>query len=295
MPAYLGDVVTPTGLTTLLDAKITWSITDTIALNMGRYIPHTSMSQQPHQIKVHKLIDPPMMITGGGYIDTTLATGAVVLAPLPRYQTGIGVQAAMGPATITWDFFDGVQVATPDSLSDMDRMKGGVVKLALDSGSLHGGIFYLNEMSMLAGEDNTVTQMGLEVRYMTERFIAAMEYLDTLIDQQDTDVEDLRQNAYYILLGAVVGPVELILRYDYAEAGLDEWMDDMDIDVDEDEVFDQQTNITIGVNYNINDVTTVALNYVMRQLEEPDVEVGGEDVVFPATDEIALMVELDVL
>lgn len=311
MPGYSGDVVTPSGTTSLLDAKITWSVTDTVALNMGRYIPHTSMSMQPHQLSVHKLIDPPMMITGGGYVESALGTGGVVLIPLPRYQTGVGIEAAMGPATITWDLFNGSEtVAAVDNLTEMDKSKGGALKVAVDSGGFHGGIFYLNELSDVGSAVTglpidgvvTVTQYGIELAYVTERLALMFEYLDSTADPREDellpltdDIASLHQVTYYLLAAVGLGPVELVLRFDGAEAGLDQWMDDSDIDVDEDEVFDVQANITLGVNYPINDNTTVAFNYVMRGLEEPDVEIGGDDVSYPVTDEIAVMVELDVL
>jgi hypothetical protein len=219
----------------------------------------------------------------------------------------------MGPATISWDLFDGVQGnATPNSLMEQDRSKGGVIKVAVDSGSLHGGLWYMNEHSdglidgatgWVSGKDadNDVTRWGLEVAYTSERIIAAAEYVDTVADFGDElavtglptvadDCPDLKQMTYYILVGANVGPVQLVLRYDYVEAGLDEFFDDIDgIDVDEDEWSDQQANTTIGVNYGLNDNTTIAINYAMRAVEEPD------DWEYPNIDELSVLVELDLL
>jgi hypothetical protein len=312
MPMYAGGVTTPMGTATLLDAKLTWSITDSIKMNMGRYIPHTSMSMAPHMLKVHHLVNPPMMITGGGYVESSLLTGGVVLIPLPRYQTGIGVEAAVGPAIITWDLFNGSElVGAQDNLTEMDKCKGGVIKAAFDSGAFHGGLYYLNERSdlsavggvlTLAGitvtgvDDNDVTQMGIELSYMSDRFGVIIEYLDTNVDLMDTDVPDLHQNAYYVLGSVGLGPVDIVLRYDYAEAGIDEFIDDIDgMDADEDDVFDNQTDYTLGVNYGLNDFTTVALNYAMRQPEVPDVEIGGDDISYPNIDEISIMVEMDLL
>ena len=130
------------------------------------------------------------------------------------------------------------------------------------------------------------------------------EYLDSLADPRSdeelaiTDIANLHQTTYYILAAVGLGPVQVVLRYDYAEAGIDEWMNDSDGilpdgtplgDADEDQVMDNQTNYTLGVNYPLNDNTTVALNYAWRQPEEPD------DFDNPDINEISVMVELDIL
>lgn len=326
MPAHpVGEVVATGGVATLLDARIIWNLTDSIALNLGRYIPATSMSVSPHRMSVHHLVDPPMMIKGTGY--------ALSLVPLPWFQTGAGISIGMGPATISWDLFDGSQVAgSPNSLSDVDKCKGGVIKVAVDSGNIHAGFWYLNERSDMSDldldpvpiakiqsgdsvfiadmnlNDNDVTQWGLEVAYTTDKIILAAEYLDTVLDPMDesisimsgstavatTEADDLKQQSYYILAGVGLGPVDLILRYEFAEAGIDDMLD-----LDEDEISDQQTNTTIGVNYGINDYTTLAINYAMKAPEGYKADIDGDgdldDIDLPNIDEWSMMVELDLL
>jgi hypothetical protein len=309
MPAYAADQVQPASPPNpLLDAKIVWAITDSIALNMGRYIPHTSMSQCPHMMAVHHLNDPPMFIRGGGW--------QFNLTPLPRYQTGIGIEAVFGPATVTWDFYDGVENnVNADTLSDVDKSKGGVIKLAVDSGNIHGGLFYLEEMSEPAPEqDNDVVQIGVELLYSTERFFGGLEYLNTVVEPMDEvtiggeegDLPARTEIAYYAILGANVGPVQVVFRYDFADSGLDEQADALDEDfdtgeVDEEDIPDNELVYTLGVNYEINENTTVGLNYAWRQPEEPDQEVDTDgdgdtsDTQYPNINEISLLVEMDAL
>ncbi|GEM_PF-1471274 len=347
------DEVIPARAATLLDARIIWNISEGITLNMGRYIPGTSMSMSPHRLAVHHLVDPPMFIKAGGY--------GFHLIPLPRYQTGMGMSAEFGPATVSWDFFNGNVLANPDSLSDVDRCTGGVLKAAVDRGGFHAGLYYLNDMGavedvsipikfipnipdviygetepepvsleelvnelmpthedIILDEDNNLTQWGLELAYTTNRIIAAFEYLDTMLDLKDTGVPDLKQQSYYFLLGGKVGPVDLIFRYEFADAGYDEYLDGLKgRKASENDISDQQVNYTLGVNYEINDNTTIALNYAWRQPEVPGgikldenkipypgpIDLDGNDKLnkieidwnYPDINEISLMVELDML
>jgi len=307
MPVYEGDSVTPVPGATLLDARITWNITESIALKMGRYIPATSMSVSPHRLSIHHLVDPPMMIKGSGYL--------LNLIPLPRFQTGVGISVESGPTIISWDFFNGNEVLSPDSLSDVDRCKGGVFKVAVNGGGFHAGVYYLNEQSdsddtinfeIMPGipmeiklNNNNVTQWGMELAYTSERIIAAFEYLDTVLDLRDTDVPDLKQMSYYFLAGAGLGPAQLVLRYEFAEAGYDEFLNDMAGGAVLGNVPDQQVNYTLGVNYSLNDNTTIALNYAWRhpELYEADFDWDGdtEDVDWPDINEASILVELDLL
>jgi hypothetical protein len=296
------EKVIPAGAATLLDARITWNISEGMALNMGRYIPRTSMSVSPHRLALHHLVDPPMFIKTGGY--------AFHLVPLPRFQTGVGISVGLGPATISWDFFNGNALTDPDSLSDMDRFKGGVIKMAVTSRGFHAGVYYLNERSAVEegsitiarisaipedimelddkdrvedfmdiilidkinlDDDNNLTQWGLELAYTSRRIIMAFEYLDTVLELMDTDVPDLKQQSYYFLAGGKVGPVQLVFRYEFAEAGYDEYLDDLEgRKASEDDISDQQVNYVLGLNYKLNDNTTIALNYTLKQPEVPD-------------------------
>jgi hypothetical protein len=325
MPVYEGDLVTPVADATLLDARITWNITESIALNMGRYIPGTSMSVSPHRLSVHHLVDPPMMIKGGGY--------RLRLIPLPRFQTGVGISAGFGPALVSWDFFNGTEVKNPDSLTDVDKCKGGVLKVAVNGGGFHAGVFYLSERSdsdntinlqILTGavplsiqlDDSYVTQWGLELAYTSKRFIAAFEYLDTVLDFLEDDTKfdgvtvhnapDLKQLSYYLLFGGNVGPAQIVFRYEFAEAGYDEFLNDIDGWGLSGDVSDQQVNYTLGVNYSINDNTTIALNYAWREPEEPEdikdfADMDGDGDIddlewdFPDINELSVMIELDML
>ena len=168
----------------------------------------------------------------------------------------------------------------------------------MDSGNIHGGVYYLQEYSEAAGEDSEVVSIGFEAAYTTERIIAALEYLQTTIDPLDTfapapiaipgtgititpptpdddfDNPTTMETTYYLLVGANVGPVMVVFRYDWADSGLDEYADDlsdeMDGDgVDEDAMPDQELVYTLGVNYELNENTTVGLNYNWRQPEVP--------------------------
>jgi hypothetical protein len=321
LTSYLNDQANPAAMTNpLLDARITWAVTDSVALNMGRYIPHTSMSNGPHMMSVHHLNDPPMMIRGSGY--------QLNLTPLPLYQTGIGLEATMGPATITWDFYDGVEnnPANVSTLSDQDKSKGGVLKIAVDSGNIHFGGYFLEEYSEAAGVDHSVASMGVEGSYTTERMIIALEGLQTVNDPLDDqpdptspgdffDTPATLETTYYLLVGGNVGPVMVVFRYDWADSGQDEFADDladeMDGDgVDEDAISDQELVYTLGVNYELNENTTVGVNYNWRQPEVPadmeedelGVDINGDgdlddsiDWEYPNINEISILVELNAL
>ena len=138
----------------LLDARINVHLGESLMLSAGRFIPPTSMTWAPHQMKNLHTINYPL-INGSGL--QALYSGAAMI-PLPMYQTGVMLTGMMGPVTLQVGSFNGSEiVGGPNTLAltgspiaigglsnigDIDKTKGMAYKLALDMESFHFGGWY---------------------------------------------------------------------------------------------------------------------------------------------------------
>ncbi|MFO8058883.1 MAG: hypothetical protein R6V10_16480 [bacterium] len=284
---------------TLLDARINIGVADMMTLSFGRFIPPTSMTWAPHQMsKLHTVNYP--LIHGSGIAGGEYNSG---MLPLPMYQTGMMLSANVGPAKIMVGGFNGNQFMGGDdgdvgiyamnNNMDIDRNKGILAKVAVDQEGMHfGGWYYAEDASADMNPTGTATdtkdgsaaRWGIEGAYEANNLLIAAEYIQSSFDFQDSaDAydENLVQNGWYFLAGYTMNQFQVVARYDqvnydteeeYAASGL---LDPAD--------YNEESAITAGVNYLLNEQTTVGLNYTMRDLENYE----------PAADELALILELD--
>ncbi len=274
----------------LLDARINMHMGESLILSVGRFIPPTSMTWNPHLLKVLYTINYPLL-NGSG-----LQGGGALAIPLPMYQTGAMLTAKMGPASLMVGHFNGseivggpnvggIEVHGANNVIDIDKTKGALAKLAVDTGGFHFGGFYYGEFASvqfaktppgtgtLTG-DAQIDQWGLEMNYASDMWIGQAQYLSTTLDFYDDVIDDdLIQNGWYALLGANLGQAQIVARYDYFMYDAEE------IIVSED--MNEEVATTIGVNYKLNENVIAGLNYTIRDIEDWDAN----------TDEIAVIVE----
>jgi hypothetical protein len=277
----------------LLDARINVHLGESLMLSAGRFIPPTSMTWAPHQMKNLHTINYPL-INGVG-----LQGGGGFLIPLPMYQTGVMLTGMMGPVTLQVGSFNGSDIyAGPDvfaatgslvaigglnNIGDIDKTKGMAYKLALDMESLHLGGWYYGEtasMTYPSGPstdtlDAKIDQWGLEAAFSTDMVILQAQYLSSTLDPMDSGSDELVQNGWYGLIGVNMGPAQLVYRYDYVNYDQDEAL------VTED--MNEESANTIGLNVAVNENTTAGLNYTIRDVEDWDAD----------TDEWAFILEVD--
>lgn len=282
----------------LLDARIDWMLTDSVVLSAGRFIPPTSMTWNPHLMKVLHTINYPL-INGSGLqvLNTHVPT-----IPLPMYQTGVMLTVKMGAASIMVANYNGMEItdSNPDNFGgmnntmDIDKSKGTSVKLAAGSDAMQGGVWYNAEkigykrynlgaappVSTDGIIDGDLTQWGVEISYNAEAFMLQGQLLSTTLDQLDSGKDDIEQTGWYVLAGFNAGPAQIVARYDYFDYFEGEDLDGDGVD-ELDDGSDEESAITLGVNYGINDNTTLGVNYTMRDVEDWDT----------TTDEIAVIIE----
>ena len=173
-----------------------------------------------------------------------------------------------------------------------DKMKGGNIALGyngeLGGGKLAARIYYCGEESDISGpepDSGKVAGWGLGALYNADKFFVGAEY-DNITYTPEEDFADLligednnTQYGYYILAGVRFSSLEIALRYDFIDYS----------DIDDADDIDTEQWWVIGVNYLINDNTTLGVDYIWRIPKEP------EDIDYPNTNEIAVNIELDVL
>lgn len=264
----------------LLDARINFHMGEYFMVSMGRFIPPTSMTWNPHLMKVMHTINYPLM-NGSGF-----QGGGGLMVPLPMYQTGVMLSIYLGPVTFMAGNFNGTDVVGGignvmplgmNNIVDIDKTKGTQMKLAFDAEGFHiAGWYYgeeasvtlwnpamVNTLTPKAGrirEDGTIQQWGVEFDMNTELVFAQAQYLNTRLDMDDENVDDLWQAGWYVLLGMnVTDQFQLLGRYDF-------------MDYDNEEVLisdrrDEEQWAMAGMNYLVNENVTVGVNYTWRWLE----------------------------
>jgi len=277
--------------TSLLDARINWHLGDAATLSVGRFIPPTSMTWNPHLMKVLCTINYPLLNGGGlqGLLQT--GTGSVFIPP-PMYQTGAMLTLKGGPASFMIGTFNGTDLLGPpptlpgvNNGVDIDRAKGTLAKLAVDTNGFHLGGWYWWEDASVTTAGNTLgvkttrdaknVQWGAEASYNSDRILFQAQYLSTSIDFNDSAVkDDLVQSGWYVLAGVIVNQFQIVGRYDYFSYDMDDLMlsDDMD----------EETATTAGVNYMINESTTLGVNYTWRDVEDWDANLNELAVIIEA-------------
>jgi len=204
--------------------------------------------------------------------------------PLPMYQTGVMGTAAMGPLSIQLAGVDGTNIsAAPDvwgnpviqmpglnNTGDIDRGKGTAVKLGLNMDAFQAGVWYYGEeVSYKPGADPTLarldanlTMWGIEAGMENDMLILQAQYLSTVLDPRDDVLrKDIEQSGWYLLGGVkLLGQAAIVARYDYInyDVGEEWWLDKKS---------NEESALTMGVNYHLNDNTCVGLNYTWWWVE----------------------------
>ncbi|MFO8055986.1 MAG: porin [bacterium] len=288
----------------LLDAQINIRVADMMELSFGRFIPPTSMTWAPHQMSAFHTVNYPL-IHGSGIAPGQYAH--IDMLTLPRYQTGVMLSASMGPAKIMLGGFNGSEYVGGDETDigdaeaygldntmDIDRNKGLLAKVAVDQEGMHFGGWYYAEDAAIEPEhldgyidtrpaDGNLVQWGIEAAYNANNLLVAVEYLQSTFDAEDSAVDDnLVQSGWYFLAGYTMNRFQVVARYDYVNYDMEEMLLDDRHDVSSSD-YNEESAITAGVNYLLNEQTTVGLNYTWRDLENYE----------PAADELAVIVEVD--
>jgi len=289
----LGTVPTAT----LLDANVEWMIIDQLGLIVGRQLVPTALANVPHMNKVHHLATVPLMLTGG-YNAIAMAAIGIPYVPLPTYQTGLGIDVNFSGVNINYTIYNGELaglVPMPggnDLATENDKSKGGNIAIGYNGevgpGKLAARAYYFSEESDIAGpepDSSDVTGWGLGALYNADNFFVGAEYsnitwdpADTLMDKSNT------QQGMYVLAGGRFSSIEVVGRYDWVD-----YSDLSDDDIAGIEDIDTEYWWALGVNYLINDNTTIGVNYLSLNPEEPD------GVSYPNLWELAVNVELNTL
>jgi len=279
------------GVATLLDANVEWKIIDQLGLIVGRQLVPTALANVPHMMKVHYLANVPLMISGG-------YNNLGWLLPLPTYQTGLGIDVNFSGLNLNYTIYNGELAGVApaggnDLLTENDKSKGGNIAVGysgeLGPGKLAARAYYFSEESDTnftpEPDSSHIAGWGLGALYNADNFFVGAEYVNKSIDFEKT-IDDLNYDQYgwYGLIGGRFSSIEVLLRYDFIDYTS---LNDDDINGVEDVDTEQWWNF--GVNYLINDNTTIGVGYVWKIPEEPD----GID--YPNVDEFVINVELDIL
>ena len=262
------------------------------------------MTWNPHLMKVLYTINYPLINGGGlqGFQNQNLRERSLMV-PLPMYQTGVMLTLDMGPAKLMAGSFNGseivggadlndINVLGNSNVMDLEKTKGGLVKLAMDQEGMHFGVWYYGEEAAVRVEsderppgapgppptdpggavrnaDAAIEQKGVELALTSDALIMQAQYLQTILDFNDPDgksrlggnLHELYQEGWYVLLGANMGDgAQAVCRYDY-------------MDYDNKKVIvldgrDSEGALTFGLNYLINENTTMGVNYTHRWIED---------------------------
>ncbi len=293
---------------TLLDARINLEMAEGVTLSFGRFIPETSMTWCPHKMSVLHTVNYPL-VHGSGVASSEYEFS---MFPLPMYQTGMMVTAGIGPVRLIAGAFNGNQVMGGDDLGnelvmlgndntmDMDRNKGLLVKAAYDGEGFHLGGWYYAEDASVSGSQITATtayapgadavvdarsaRWGIEGSYSAHNLVVAAEYIQSTYDAEDDASawdDNLVQTGYYLLLGYNMERFEVVARYDYVNYdGEESALAPAAVDPAD---YNEEAAVTAGVNYFLNEQTTVGFDYTWRSLESYESK----------ADELALIIELD--
>jgi len=278
----------------LLDARINLHLGEAVMISAGRFIPPTSMTCCPHLMKVMHTINYPL-INGSGF----QAGGMAV--PLPMYQTGVMLTLRGGPVSVMVGNFNGTNITggsdfgglAPPGVSntmDINKTKGTVAKLSVDVEGVHFGAWHYGEsasvrlralprysgvfpapplFSGIKSTDASINQWGAEFSMDTEVLILQGQYMQTALNFHDSKAKSplggplhpLYQSGWYALLGFNLGEVaQIVGRYDY-------------FDYDNKKIIaldgaDEEGATTLGLNFLINEGTTLGLNYTFRYIED---------------------------
>jgi len=315
--------VRPIPLALPFEAYADFKIMDQLKFRFGKHLTPTLLANTGvHQMKIIHTANAPLIAeTSSNFgptglnelLSVTASAGNFPRVPLPLSVTGASAMLTFGGLEITYTLFDEwlenedfgpYQINWGDQGYDFNKTKGGNVALGyngqLGPGKLMARGFYFDELTDvnpgIAAVIHNVRDSGwgLGMMYDADNFFLGGEYTTSTLDYKSgvTFPDDKNTwSGYYVILGGRFSAFEILYRLDYIDlnnfksgdfvAGLGS---DPDI-----KTFDTETWHTIGVNYLVNDQSSVGLNYVIRAPEQ------AEDLNYPNTNEFVLIMEIDLL
>jgi len=312
-----------------LEAWINVKIIDQLGFKFGKQITPTLIANTGAHIAdvIHTVNFP--LIAQNSYGLNAIASSQLVPAlagvRLPLSVTGASAILSFSGVEIVYTQFDkwlqpaGADatfgVTEGDNGYDSNKTKGGNVMVGYNgqvgSGKLNARAFYFDEDTELwpvTGDGNPNfarnSGWGLGAMYNADKFFAGGEYAtSTLKYQKDFPLLDINKNTqsgYYLIAGGRFSSIEVVYRLDSMDYNNFKTDDLYPVpaagDIKPTSV-DGEIWHTIGVNYLVNDQTTLLLNYVIKSPERAQGWDGADwkKVKLPNTNEIALLLEVDAL
>ena len=240
---------------------------DLLTIRIGQQLTPTLLANTGiHMADVIHTANHPLIATTGavkGYNDPGKSL-------MPTSVTGVALIFKIAGIEVNWTLFDGIY----ESGSDYgDKGKGGNVAVTytgeLGPGKLTARAFYYDELdSGYTGWHQT--GYGVGGIYDAEKWFVGLEYAsDSIKDGNDW-------SGWYLMGGGRFSSIEVVARWDsidYIKGSSD---------------YDQEDWYTLGVNWLVNDNTTLGVNYVMKAPEK-----ASADSTREINEAIAFM-ELDV-
>jgi len=312
-----------------LEAYVDLRILDQIKLRFGKQIVPTIIANTGvHQMKIIHTVNPPLIAqtsTSVGplgineLLSVSATRGQFPKVPLPLSVTGAAVIVAISGMELSYTLYDQwlqpenavIGVSWGDSLFDFNKTRGGNAALSYNgpagSGKLNARIFYTDEDSEVdpaavpAADHVKSTAWGAGMFYNADKFFLGGEYANsTLKYNNDTTPNTNTWSGYYLAAGAEFSSLEIVYRFDSIDYNNLKNSDFATTPAPfKPSSVDTETWHTIAVNYLVNDQTTVGLNYVIKTPEKGmyyDTAAGDYDELkYPNSDELSLLVEVDLL
>ena len=307
-----------------LEAWINIKIIDQLGFKFGKQITPTLIANTgAHLAKVIHTVNSPLIAQnsfGLAELGSDSLVTALTFLRLPLSVTGASAIISFSGVEIVYTQFDewlqqgGAPAASPlyvyDNGFDSNKTKGGNVMVGYNgqvgSGKLNARGFYFDEKTELWAWNPMATQAtfsgwGLGAMYNADKFFAGGEYATaTLKYDTDVDPDKNTQSGYYLIAGGRFSSIEVVYRLDamdynnYKKGDLYAVLAAGDVDPAS---VDNEMWHTIGVNYLINDQTTLLLNYVIKSPERPKAYDGAnwEKIKLPNPNEFSLLLEVDAL
>jgi len=311
-----------------LEAWINIKIIDQLGFKFGKQITPTLIANTgAHLADVIHTVNSPLIAQnsfGLAELRSDSLVTALTFLRLPLSVTGASAIISFSGVEIVYTQFDewlqqgGAPAASPlyvyDNGYDSNKTKGGNLAVGYNGqvgpGKLNARGFYFDEDTELWPGDNLVRQArfsgwGGGVMYNADKFFAGGEYATATLkyDSKDLPLADINSNTYsgyYLIAGGRFSSIEVVYRLDsmdynnYKKGDLYAVLAAGDVDPAS---VDNEIWHTIGVNYLINDQTTVLVNYVIKSPERPKVYDGAswEKIKLPNMNEFSIMLEVDAL
>jgi len=303
-----------------LEAYVDFQIVDKLKTRVGKtVIPTLIANTGVHKADVIHTANPPLIanrimgVNEGIYDMNVLPFPRI---PLPLDVTGMGVIG--NPIEgLELEFYVYDEWAVPnypepwvgaqDLGYDFNRTKGWDLAATYNRDVFSGNLtlrgFYFSEyidftnfslpFSLPNGRNSG---WGMGFAYDAPRWFLGAEYTQDLLhyveNPMGAEKKDNTWKGYYVQVGGKFGAIQPVARFDwidYSSLRNDDW----NMLPVEPQSVDNEIWYTLGVNWLVNDNTTVGLNYVMKRPET--IKMFGETLNGLDVNELVVMFELDLL